>query len=134
MVVRTYQDELKYLEKISNCCWRIKKGFVDNMNVRYFIWLFFFHTTNKNTKYPIVCRTVNLGYIWNPYKFFIIVFLALKLHAMLNGILPDSSKTWTEYIKFHGTLIKYKNTRLNKQSTSGFFLMWFRHILTGSDF
>lgn len=33
MVVRTYNEELKYLEKISNCCWKIKKGFVENMNV-----------------------------------------------------------------------------------------------------
>jgi len=33
MVVRTYQDELKYLEKVGSCAWRIKKGFVENMNV-----------------------------------------------------------------------------------------------------
>ncbi|KAH3893370.1 hypothetical protein DPMN_017517 [Dreissena polymorpha] len=33
MVVRTYQDELKYLERINSVTWRIKKGFVENMNV-----------------------------------------------------------------------------------------------------
>lgn len=33
MAVRTYNDELKYLEKISGNCWRIKKGFVPNMKV-----------------------------------------------------------------------------------------------------
>jgi len=33
MVVRTYNDELEYLEKISDHCWRIKKGFQPNMNV-----------------------------------------------------------------------------------------------------
>lgn len=37
MVVRTYQDELKYLEKVGPCAWRIKKGFVDNMNVRKYM-------------------------------------------------------------------------------------------------
>ncbi|KAK3600637.1 hypothetical protein CHS0354_031549 [Potamilus streckersoni] len=33
MVVRTYQEELSYLEKMTPNCWRIKKGFVPNMNV-----------------------------------------------------------------------------------------------------
>ncbi|XP_046548633.1 RNA-splicing ligase RtcB homolog [Haliotis rubra] len=31
--MRTYNDELKYLEKISGNCWHIKKGFVENMKV-----------------------------------------------------------------------------------------------------
>ena len=34
MVVRTYEDELEYLEKINDHCWRIKKGFQPNMKVR----------------------------------------------------------------------------------------------------
>ena len=33
MVVRQYNEELKYLEKINPTCWRIKKGFQPNMNV-----------------------------------------------------------------------------------------------------
>ena len=33
MVVRSYDDELQYLEKVSPYCWRIKKGFQPNMNV-----------------------------------------------------------------------------------------------------
>lgn len=33
MVVREYADELKYLEKINDHSWRIKKGFQPNMNV-----------------------------------------------------------------------------------------------------
>lgn len=33
MVVRQYQQELEYLEKINPHCWRIKKGFQPNMNV-----------------------------------------------------------------------------------------------------
>jgi len=33
MVVRTYEDELEYLEKINDHCWRIKKGFQPNMKV-----------------------------------------------------------------------------------------------------
>ena len=33
MVVRTYEDEQEYLEKINVHCWRIKKGFQPNMNV-----------------------------------------------------------------------------------------------------
>lgn len=33
MVVRTYDEECQYLEKISDCEWKIKKGFVSNMNV-----------------------------------------------------------------------------------------------------
>ncbi|PSN33563.1 tRNA-splicing ligase RtcB [Blattella germanica] len=33
MVVRQYNEELKYLEKINPHCWRIKKGFQPNMNV-----------------------------------------------------------------------------------------------------
>ena len=34
MVVRSYDEELKYLERITPTSWRIKKGFVPNMNVR----------------------------------------------------------------------------------------------------
>jgi len=33
MVVRSYDEELKYLERITPTSWRIKKGFVPNMNV-----------------------------------------------------------------------------------------------------
>jgi tRNA-splicing ligase RtcB len=33
MVVRTYEDELEYLERINDHCWRIKKGFQPNMKV-----------------------------------------------------------------------------------------------------
>ena len=33
MVVRTYEDELQYLERVNPHCWRIKKGFQPNMNV-----------------------------------------------------------------------------------------------------
>lgn len=33
MVVRKYEEELKYLEKVNPYCWRIKKGFQPNMNV-----------------------------------------------------------------------------------------------------
>lgn len=33
MVVRSYDEELKYLERLSPHCWRIKKGFQPNMNV-----------------------------------------------------------------------------------------------------
>jgi len=33
MVVRTYEDEQEFLEKINDHCWRIKKGFQPNMNV-----------------------------------------------------------------------------------------------------
>lgn len=32
---RSYNDELQYLDKISGNCWRIKKGFVPNMQVRF---------------------------------------------------------------------------------------------------
>lgn len=32
---RSYNDELQYLDKISSNCWRIKKGFVPNMQVRF---------------------------------------------------------------------------------------------------
>lgn len=30
---RSYEDELKYLEKLNDYSWRIKKGFVPNMKV-----------------------------------------------------------------------------------------------------
>ncbi len=30
---RSYNDELQYLDKIHTNCWRIKKGFVPNMQV-----------------------------------------------------------------------------------------------------
>lgn len=33
MVVRQYDDELKYIEKINDYSYRIKKGFQPNMNV-----------------------------------------------------------------------------------------------------
>jgi len=32
-VVRTYEQELQYLERLNDHCWRIKPGFVANMNV-----------------------------------------------------------------------------------------------------
>ena len=31
---RTFQEEKEYLQKINATSWRIKKGFVPNMNVR----------------------------------------------------------------------------------------------------
>lgn len=31
---RSYNDELQFLDKIGSNCWRIKKGFVPNMQVR----------------------------------------------------------------------------------------------------
>ena len=34
MVVRTYNEELSYLEKVGVNTWRIKKGFVPNMKVQ----------------------------------------------------------------------------------------------------
>lgn len=37
--MRQYQEELKYLEKIDECCWRIKKGFQPNMNVIFFFFI-----------------------------------------------------------------------------------------------
>ena len=33
MVVRQYNEELKFLEKINSHCWKIKMGFQPNMNV-----------------------------------------------------------------------------------------------------
>ncbi|XP_023329182.1 tRNA-splicing ligase RtcB homolog [Eurytemora carolleeae] len=33
MVVRSYDDEMQYIERINDHCWRIKKGFQPNMNV-----------------------------------------------------------------------------------------------------
>jgi len=30
---RTYEEELKFIERINGHSWRIKKGFVPNMNV-----------------------------------------------------------------------------------------------------
>ena len=33
MVVRTYDDEMSYVERINDYSWRIKKGFQPNMNV-----------------------------------------------------------------------------------------------------
>ncbi len=30
---RTYDEELKFIERINSNSWRIKKGFVPNMNV-----------------------------------------------------------------------------------------------------
>lgn len=38
MVVRKYEEELKYLEKINDHCWKIKKGFQPNMKVRKIIY------------------------------------------------------------------------------------------------
>jgi hypothetical protein len=33
MVVRTYQEECSYIERLTSSSFRIKKGFVDNMKV-----------------------------------------------------------------------------------------------------
>lgn len=32
-MARSFDEECNYLEKISSCCYRIKKGFVPNMKV-----------------------------------------------------------------------------------------------------
>lgn len=32
---RNYNDELQFLDKIGSNCWRIKKGFVPNMQVNF---------------------------------------------------------------------------------------------------
>lgn len=32
-MVRSYDEEVKFLERLSPCSWRIKKGFVPNMKV-----------------------------------------------------------------------------------------------------
>lgn len=37
MVVRTYQEECSYIEKLTSHSFKIKKGFVDNMQV---LWLY----------------------------------------------------------------------------------------------
>lgn len=36
MVVRTYEEECKFIERVDKCSWKIKKGFVPNMNVSLF--------------------------------------------------------------------------------------------------
>ena len=44
-MVRQYNEELKYLEKINDYCWKIKKGFQPNMKVIFIITysiMFFF--------------------------------------------------------------------------------------------
>ncbi|KAF0306784.1 tRNA-splicing ligase RtcB [Amphibalanus amphitrite] len=38
MVVRSYDEELKYLERLTPHSWRIKKGFQPNMNVEGYVW------------------------------------------------------------------------------------------------
>lgn len=35
---RTFQEECSFLEQVSNCSFRIKKGFVPNMNVSARRW------------------------------------------------------------------------------------------------
>ena len=32
-MVRSFDEEMKFLDKVTDTCWRIKKGFVPNMNV-----------------------------------------------------------------------------------------------------
>lgn len=41
MVVRQYNEELKYLEKVNSHMYRIKKGFQPNMKVILFMYLFY---------------------------------------------------------------------------------------------
>lgn len=36
---RSYNDELQFLDKIGSNCWRIKKGFVPNMQVSFGIFI-----------------------------------------------------------------------------------------------
>lgn len=38
MVIRTYEEDCEFLEKVSPVEWRIKKGFVSNMNVSFEIF------------------------------------------------------------------------------------------------
>ena len=37
---RKYDEELKFLSKVSPTCWKIDKGFVPNMNVCFYILVF----------------------------------------------------------------------------------------------
>lgn len=32
-MVRSFDEEMKFLDKVTPTCWKIKKGFVPNMNV-----------------------------------------------------------------------------------------------------
>jgi len=34
-MVRSFDEEMKFLDKVSPTCWKIMKGFVPNMKVRY---------------------------------------------------------------------------------------------------
>jgi len=43
-MVRSFDEEMKFLDKITPTCWKIKKGFVPNMNVCSILSL-----TGKNT-------------------------------------------------------------------------------------
>jgi len=33
-MVRSFDEEMKFLDKVTPVCWKIKQGFVPNMNVR----------------------------------------------------------------------------------------------------
>ena len=48
MGVRTFEEECKYLEKISPVKWKIKKGFVNNMKVNLIAVFFFVKSTKLN--------------------------------------------------------------------------------------
>jgi len=42
--VRTYDEEMKFIERITPYSWRIKKGFVPNMKVASFISILYYVT------------------------------------------------------------------------------------------
>ena len=47
---RSYDEELKFMEKVNPYCWRIKEGFVPNMKV----------SLNQNSKETPVCNLLAL--------------------------------------------------------------------------
>ncbi|XP_071960194.1 RNA-splicing ligase RtcB homolog [Antedon mediterranea] len=61
MSSRSYNQEMEYLTRISDCCWRIKKGFVPNMQVEGLFYV------NKNLEYLMLeelrnsCRNQGFG-------------------------------------------------------------------------
>lgn len=60
-MVRSYQEELNYIEKISGTAWRIKKGFVPNMNVE---GVFYVNDTLERMMFDELkqsCRTGGYG-------------------------------------------------------------------------
>lgn len=82
-MARTYADECAYLEKLSDCSYRIKKGFVPNMNVSAIIIMGMWSMFVKGSKFNTPIQVEGLFYVNDMLKN--LMYDELKHHSASQG-------------------------------------------------